>query len=93
MKWIITLGLLGWAGIVALAWRMANERIALCGWGDSNCVIRATAMRDNVLVWGLTAALVALVVVGLAAWVRHERLKRAGQGPASANRAAMRRLP
>ena len=46
-----------WAAIVALAWWLANKRIAICGDYENACALRATATRDNVLVWGASGGL------------------------------------
>jgi len=92
MKRIVAGGLLGWAGIVALGWWLAQQRIELCpGWpdyADKACVIRATAARDAVLTGGLTVALVGLLlVVAVKAILRRPRANMAQ----SAGEAMMRR--
>lgn len=66
---IIGAGLAGWAGIVALAWRMADKRIGLCSDLDRDCEIATTASRDFVLTAGLTVALVVIVTAALI-WAR-----------------------
>jgi hypothetical protein len=66
---IIALGLVGWSGIIALAWWLADQRIDLCDYDESGCVVRTTAARDFVLVFGLSVALI--VMIGAAfVWVR-----------------------
>jgi hypothetical protein len=53
----------------ALAWWLADQRIDLCDYGESGCVVRTTEARDFVLVFGLSVALV--VMVGAAfVWMR-----------------------
>lgn len=66
MRRIVTLGLIGWAGIVGLSWWLADRRVALCGYDETACKVRATAARDTVLTSGLTAALALILIV--AAW-------------------------
>ncbi|MCL6684468.1 hypothetical protein [Sphingomonas alba] len=56
--------LMGWAGIVALSWWLAERRIEICD-DSASCVIRATAARDNALIWGLIIALVGAVLFSL----------------------------
>lgn len=69
-KRITAFALTGWAAIIGLAWVMADRRIGLCpkdAYGNlepTGCLLRATADRDAVIVWGLGIALaVALVVI------------------------------
>lgn len=81
MKWIVIAGLAGWAGIVWLAWTLANERIGL-GCAYTHCDPKLIAQRDAVLTNGLTVALVALIAVAVLALVRSERLKRGGANQA-----------
>lgn len=69
-----------WSAIVALAWRLADLRIALChkptDYSDMTdgmlvtCIVRATTVRDNVQIWGATGLLVIVVVtmLGVANW-------------------------
>lgn len=91
MKWIVTLGLLGWAGIVALGWKLADERLgSLCHFMPQRCDPKLVAQRDAVLTNGLTVALVALLALALAVWVRKERLK--DPAPQAANQAEPRKL-
>lgn len=54
--------LLGMLALVALAWWLADQRIALCYWADEACKIRTTATRDNALVIGLGLTLVSYVI-------------------------------
>ena len=67
MKRIALVGFTGWAGIVDLAWNLANDRIDACSYGSNGCELRAIAARDAVLTNGLTVALVALLVLMLVA--------------------------
>lgn len=76
MKWIVALGLAGWAGVVALGWKLADERLgALCHYRAEHCDPKLIAQRDAVLTNGLTVALVAAIAFALAVWLRRERLK------------------
>lgn len=63
MKRIICSGFAGWASIVALTWWLADRRIALCGYGEAGCRVRAAAARDAVLTNGLTIGLAAVLAV------------------------------
>lgn len=69
MKTIIILALSTWGVICAGAWRLADARIAICGPSydpsKAGCIIRATATRDDVLLWGPAVALVALIVLAV----------------------------
>ena len=72
--WIVGIGLSAWGGIVGLSWWLAAARIAICQragtyTAEANCMVRATAARDNVLTIGLTVALVVAVVTALV-WIR-----------------------
>lgn len=81
--------LTGWAAIVAVAWRLADRRIALCHFLDTPCIVRTTASRDYVLVAGLTVGLVAaLLALALTALYRTRRYRELN-GWAPANRAAI----
>ena len=80
MKWIVIAGLAGWAGIVWLAWTLANDRIGP-GCAHTHCE-KLFTQRDAVLTNGLTVALVALIAVAVLALVRSERLKRGGANQA-----------
>lgn len=53
----------GWAAIVAVAWKLANARIALCYMTETECIVRTTAARDNVLIAGMVVALVIAVAL------------------------------
>lgn len=68
MKWIWLGVAAAWGGIVALAWWLADRRVAWCSdsYGQvQNCkTISALATRDNVLIWGASIPL-ALFVVAL----------------------------
>lgn len=70
IKRIIAGGLVGWAGIVALAWWLAQMRIEICdkasATAEASCAVRATAARDHVLTSGLTVALIGAVVAAFA---------------------------
>lgn len=94
MKWIVTATAIGWAGIVALAWRLADERAQLCYYIDDKCKIAALATRDATLTSGLTVALVAGAGFAFVALARSGRLNlRPGQAPASTSSAErMKRL-
>jgi len=64
----------GWAGIVALAWWLADRRIGICSGisiysaevSHTNCIARATAARDSILIYGLSIGLVAAIVLSVA---------------------------
>ena len=77
-KRIVAFALTGWAGIIWLAWWMADKRIRLCGdsWDDGyrSCTIRATATRDFVLTTGLTVALGFIVIAAFVWWRGNERI-------------------
>ena len=91
MKWIVTLGLFGWAGIVALGWKLADARLgSLCHDMPHRCDPKLVAQRDAVLTNGLTVALVALLALALAGWLRRERLK--APAPRAANQAGPRKI-
>ena len=71
VKLIIGAGALaGWACIIALAYRMAGDRIALCPTDDyghtTECAVRAAATQANILTLGLTFGLIAVVIAALA---------------------------
>lgn len=86
MKWIVTAGLIGWTGIVWLAWQQAQDRIAYCSF-DQDCRLRASAVRDAVLTHGLTVALAWLIgAASLALWrsARSRRLNAARWSTSSA---------
>ena len=61
---IVTVALLAWAGIIALAWWLAQARIDICRY-DPPCVIRTTAARDYVLIAGLIAVFGAFLIAAL----------------------------
>ena len=86
-KWIIGGALAGWAAIIGLAYRLASARIDLCDY-EKACIIRATAVRDNVLITGLIVALVGLIVLMLVLARRTGRLN----GWVPANRGESSRL-
>ena len=91
MKRIVIAGLSGWAGIVGLAYWMANARIELCDYGSESCAIATTATRDNLLIGGLVVALVAAVALAVIA-ARADRRRAAPKIIRSANREPSRRL-
>ena len=68
VKWIIGAAFIGWAGIVQLAYSMAEARMPWC-YSDGACLIRTQATCDYVRTVGLTVALVAAVIVALV-WTR-----------------------
>ena len=86
-KRIVAFALTGWAAIIALAWWLADQRIGLCKAmtysAETRCQVAATAARDFILIFGLTAALVFLVIVA-ALWAR--RSGRLSQWSLSATR-------
>lgn len=93
MKWIIGGAVTGWAGIVWLAWTLADKRIALCEY-EMPCIVRATAARDATLIWGLGIGLAAAVAFALAAWLRGYRFSLPTRAPREASQAQQsRRLP
>lgn len=51
-----------WAGIVALAWWLADQRIEICSY-ERACKLRATVTRDDILVWGVGVGLAALLLI------------------------------
>ena len=64
MKLIALVGFTGWAGIVWLAWTLADNRIAACRYSEGwTCKMRAIATRDGILTNGLTVALVGLLTL------------------------------
>lgn len=90
-KLIAAVALIGWAIIVAAAWRLAAARIALCYYLDTPCIVRTTAARDYVLIAGLTVALAfALITMIAVAVARARQFSATGWQPTS--RAAQPRL-
>jgi hypothetical protein len=74
-RWIIVFGLVGWGGIVGLSWYLADARISICRRADTytaeaNCMVRATAVRDDLLTFGLTVALVGILAIAIVAVTR-----------------------
>ena len=66
MKRIALVGFTGWAGIVWLAWTLADARLGpLCRYRQLECNARLVAQRDAVLTNGLTVALVGLLALML----------------------------
>ena len=64
MKLIALVGFTGWAGIVWLAWTLADNRIAACRYSEGwTCKMRATATRDGILTNRITVALVGLLTL------------------------------
>ena len=74
MKWVAAAALTGWAGIVWLAWHLAEARMIACKYsGGYTCELRVLTSRDNTLLWGLgigLAALVWLVIELRREWIR-----------------------
>lgn len=66
---ILGTGIVGISAITLIDYRLANARIADCVFVDADCIARATAQRDAVLIHGLSAllafALLALIVVAI----------------------------
>jgi hypothetical protein len=78
MKRAALYGLFGWSGIVGLGWWLADRRIELCRYSSGyTCELRATAARDDVLIWGLAIALAAILLFAAAA--RYARFRRSGE--------------
>jgi hypothetical protein len=95
---ITAVALSGWLAILAIAYRLADNRIAVaCGTmlQDGGCVARMQAKRDYILTAGLTGAL-AIVVVSLIAYNftarRRERPAGSKSGWSPANRGQQARL-
>ncbi len=89
---IIAAGLLGWAGIVAVAWHLADKRIGLCYELDTKCIIATTADRDFILSLGLSVALIAMIWVAVTWTRRNGRLERAPEIFNAASPAPPKRL-
>lgn len=81
MKRVLGLGFAGWASIVALAWWLADRRIAICYHADDGCILRATASRDAVLTSGLTIGLAAVLAVATMAVLTQSRGREIVQRP------------
>lgn len=76
MKWIVLAGFAGWAGIVGLAWWLADRRLGgMCHWREEYCNPALIAQRDGILTGGLTIALIAALLIAVAV-VRSKRLNR-----------------
>lgn len=90
MKWNWIVAGTAWAGIVALAWRLADQRSAVCGSFDADCRFDAAATRDGVLIWGLSIPLALFVLLTIAGRARIGRLNlrwpRRGRTPTSTSR-------
>ena len=91
MKWIVGGAVLGWAGIVALAWHLAGARIAFCQW-DGDCMVRTTAARDATLIYGLSFGLLGAIGFGLIVAFRNQRLNRSEHAPREARRTERTKL-
>ena len=69
VKWIIGAAFIGWAGIIRMAYNMADARANLCTNGypsySNECAVRALAVRDGILTTGLIVALVAAIIIAL----------------------------
>jgi hypothetical protein len=64
---IVASGLGGWLAIVAIAWRMADNRIAVAcgpfaGLEDPQCLASMQAKRDAILTGGLAVALAFIII-------------------------------
>lgn len=70
VKRIVAGASIGWAGVVGLSWWLAHLRIDICGKASSssatNCAVRATSARDDVLTSGLTVVLVGTILASFA---------------------------
>ena len=76
MKRIALVGFTGWAGIVWLAWHLAEARIDACRYSEGwTCALRATAARDTTLTNGLTVALLALLTLMLVTVLPDQRAR------------------
>lgn len=73
MRRIIALASTGWAAIVALAWWLADRRLAECHPYNSECQQAAMSARDYVLIAGLSVAFVAFLAVMFAAQLARRR--------------------
>lgn len=88
MKWIASAALIGWLGIVWLAWRLGDARVRECPTYDGGlCAVRAMASRDATLIVLLCVGLVLAVVAAVLWMAARSRLNRLDQGPREANRA------
>lgn len=69
MRKVVVGVLAAWSGIVALAWWLADRRLAACHtWTEGCNQFSLTATRDNVLIWGAATPLglfVLIVLLGL----------------------------
>lgn len=85
LKRVAVIAFVGWAGILALAWWLADRRIAFCHDTDSytaqaNCLVRATAARDSALILGLSVGLVGAILLSLVATRFSSRSDRFARG-------------
>lgn len=85
MRRIAIAAAVGWGWIVWLGWSLADRRIAICGYGEEACRLRATAARDAVLTHGLTVLLIGVVVVAMVAGGALNRFRRQGGTAPGAN--------
>lgn len=92
MRWIAAMALTGWGGIVALAWWLADRRIAACYPMDSGCIERAHISRDAVLIWGPSVALAMLTGFALLELRRTKRLNLTDPAQPATIRAGLKRL-
>ena len=80
MKRIATAALAGWSAIVGLAWWLADRRLgSWCHYDVDRCKPALLAARDNVLIHGLTVALVGAIVLAVVLSVRDGRLNQTSQ--------------
>lgn len=59
---IVASGLGGWLAIVAMAYRMAEKRAALCVDVDFDCQRAMSGQRDFILTGGLAVALAFIII-------------------------------
>lgn len=85
MRRIAVVAAVGWGWIVWLGWSLADRRIAICGYGEEGCRIRATAARDAVLTHGLTVLLIGAVIAAVVAGGVLNRFRRPGSGVSAVN--------
>ncbi|QGN56176.1 hypothetical protein [Novosphingobium sp. Gsoil 351] len=69
MKWNWMVAGTAWAGIVALAWWLADRRIERDLFGNAESVAQV-ATRDNVLIWGGSIPLALFVLLTIAGRAR-----------------------
>ena len=90
MKWNWLVASTAWAGIVGLAWWLADRRVGYCGtyhddaW--ARCAVAAAATRDNALLWGGSIPLALFVLLTIAGHARIGPLDRRWRRRPSSNR-------